>query len=138
MLLVPGAARTPPGGIPYWHACSCLRKNLLVGLVSRLYSASLNRSFPMLRFPSCSGFRNHNETCAGCIVSCTTASNCSCNWSRSTSWRSVELNAAAQGLEECGNGQCRDDDHQRLRALPAEKPGQAFQPTHAVLAPPLR
>src|SRR5260370_39333707 len=35
---------------------------------------------------SCAGGRNHSETCTGCIVSCTTASNCSRNWSRSTSW----------------------------------------------------
>src|SRR5437879_4391940 len=37
---------------------------------------------------------NHNETCVGCIVSCTTATNCSRNWSRSTSLRSVALKAA--------------------------------------------
>src|SRR6266700_1064635 len=45
-------------------------------------------------FPPCSDGRNHSETLAGCIVSCTTASNCSRNWSRSTSWRKVALKAA--------------------------------------------
>jgi hypothetical protein len=34
---------------------------------------------------SCSGGRNHSETKVGCIVSWTTATNCSRNWERSTS-----------------------------------------------------
>ncbi len=38
--------------------------------------------------------RNHSETCAGCIVSCTTLSSCSRNWPRSTSLRNVALNAS--------------------------------------------
>src|SRR5260221_12216795 len=42
----------------------------------------------------CSGGRNQSETCAGCIVSCTTASKCSRNWSRSTSWRKAALKPA--------------------------------------------
>ncbi len=37
------------------------------------------------------------------------------------------LDTAAQGLEEGGYNQRRADEHQRLNALPAEKPGQAFQ-----------
>src|SRR6266487_4130298 len=45
-------------------------------------------------FPSCSDGRNHSETLAGCIVSCTTASNCSRNWSRSTCLPKVALKAA--------------------------------------------
>src|SRR5215467_1274544 len=45
-------------------------------------------------FSSWSGGRNHSETCAGCIVSCTTPSKCSRNWFKSTSWRKVALKAA--------------------------------------------
>src|SRR5436305_2114183 len=37
---------------------------------------------------------NHSETCVGCIVSCTTASNCSRNWLKSTSLRRVALKVA--------------------------------------------
>ncbi len=43
---------------------------------------------------SCSGGRSQSETCAGCIVSCTTASKSSRNWFRSTSLRKVALKAA--------------------------------------------
>src|SRR5215469_13331892 len=47
-----------------------------------------------VRWMSCAGGRNHSETCAGCIVSCTTATNCSRNSVKSTSVRSVSLKAA--------------------------------------------
>src|SRR5258707_3346519 len=43
---------------------------------------------------SCSGERNHNETRVGCIVSWTTAINCSRNWFRSISLRKAALKAA--------------------------------------------
>src|SRR5215469_985597 len=45
-------------------------------------------------FRSRSHLRTHKEICAGCIVSCTTTSTRSRNWSRSTSWRKVALKAA--------------------------------------------
>ena len=41
-----------------------------------------------------SGGRNQSETCAGCIVSLTTATSCSLNCSRLTSLRKVALKAA--------------------------------------------
>src|SRR5258708_4877376 len=46
-------------------------------------------------FPWCAGGRNHSETCVGCMVSWTTATNWSLNCSRSTSLRSVALKAAS-------------------------------------------
>src|SRR6266571_1845576 len=47
-----------------------------------------------LCFLSCSDLRNQSETCAGCIVSCTTATRCSLNEFKSTSSRNVELKFA--------------------------------------------
>src|SRR6266487_5779037 len=49
-----------------------------------LSSSSLLASRHIFRFLDGSGGLSQRETCAGCIVSCTTASNCSRNWSRST------------------------------------------------------
>src|SRR5260221_1452101 len=59
-----------------------------------LSSSSLLASSHGFRFPDGGGVRNHSETCVGSIVSCTTASKCSRNCSRSTSWCKVALKAA--------------------------------------------
>src|SRR6266567_4442118 len=61
---------------------------------STLSSSSILASSHVCRFLDGSGGRNHSETWDGCIVSCTTACNCSRSWSRSTSWRKVVLKAA--------------------------------------------
>ena len=38
------------------------------------------------------------------------------------------LDAPAQRMEERGNGECRDDNYERLSSLRGEPPDQAFQP----------
>src|SRR6266568_6927251 len=57
-------------------------------------SSSILASNHVFRFLDGSGGRNHSETWEGCIVSWTTATNCSLNCSKSTSLRNVALKVA--------------------------------------------
>src|SRR2546421_3683252 len=76
--------------------CSCL--TLLPFFSSHhgmcLSSSSIRTSSHVFRFLDASGGHNHSETCVGCMVSSTTATNCSLNCSKSTSVRNVALKAA--------------------------------------------
>src|SRR5215208_3284434 len=65
---------------------------LLPVLLSHPTRRSLRRS-PGKPHRFLSGGRNHNETCVGCIVSLTTSTRSSATLSRSTSLRSLTLNA---------------------------------------------
>src|SRR5262249_60937193 len=49
------------------------------------------------------GPRSQSETCVGCIVSCTTASSCTCSWFTSTSVRRIAPKVASVLPASCVN-----------------------------------